>query len=437
MLMPQHPLRAAYLRLGAAAALLIGLLAACGPAPPEPSLPPGGPTPTVTVPFEMPVVVSVAGRFADAELALLEEQIAAFEAANPDILVEIVAAPPRTVARRAAFARFLESGDASRDIYLLENRWLAEFAAHGWLTPLDEYVEGTPILAEMFPAGVQAGRINGKLMALPWTVDGGVLYYRRDLVDEPPSDWDAVQRAALEGLASSDPTMGYVWQGDAYDSLTYNTLEFIWSYGGAVFGDGGRVAFDGPETRSALAAMLAMISSGASPPEVTTFREGTSLLAFRDGDAVLMRNWVYAWDRLQGADSTVAGKVGLAPLPASCLGGRSLVLSPYSRHPEQAFRVMTFLVGEELQRQLALHGILPPALETVYDDADLLAAKPVLADLHAALSVAKPPPQIAEYDRLSEIVYDQVHRMLVGEQGVEETAANIQRQLETLTIRGR
>ena len=316
---------------------------------------------------------------------------------------------------------------------MLNTTWLAEIAANGWLDPLDEYVKLSEIkTGDFFPASIQANTIDGQLLALPWTVDGGLLYYRSDLLQKPPATWQEMQRISLDLKTKADLPHGYVWQGDAYESLTCNTLEFVWALGGDVLDANGNVIFDSPETRAALQRMVDLVESGASPAEVATFREAATLAAFQHGDAALMRNWAYARERVSDESSAVAGRVGIAPLPASCLGGSSLALSVRSRHPEQAFRFMAFLVNHEQQVQIALEGIQPPALAAVYHDPDLLAAKPSFEALYAALSAARPRPQAIDYDNLSEIIYGQVHRMLIGEQDVETTVANVQRRLETL-----
>ena len=379
----------------------------------------------------MPVTIALVGAFDDRTQALLDEQIARFEAANPDVLIEVIWAPPEAARRQKEFAAQLAAGDNRNDIYVLNPTWLTEFASHGWLAPLDGYFcAGEAALGGMFPASVQANKVDGRLMALPWTVDGGLLYYRRDLLPNPPTTWAEIQQSALDARTAANLRAGYLWQGDAYEGLTCNTLEFVWAYGGDVFDEEGQVVFDSPATRAALAHMRDLIASGASPAEVATSREAATLAAFRSGEAALMRNWAYAWDRLQGEGAAVVGQVGIAPLPASCLGGRSLALSAYSQHPEQAFRFMAFLLGAEQQAQLALRGVQPPALESVYGDADLLAAKPVLAELHAALAATRPRPQVRNYAPFSEIIFDEVHKLLLSQQGVEMTAANVQRRLE-------
>jgi multiple sugar transport system substrate-binding protein len=415
-------------------------LAGCGSSTSQPTPNPTAPAVTVTVPFDLPVIVSLAGYFDDQTLSLLDAQIEVFEAANPDVMVEIVAAPREANARREAFADLLGKGDTTRDIYLLNPGWLAQFAANDWLAPVDEYAGSAGLdFDSFFPASVEANTIAGKTIALPWTMDGGILYFRQDLFDKygfkPPETWVDVQHIALDLKLEEKLPSGYVWQGAAYEGLTCNTLEFIWASGGATLDDAGNVVFDSARTRQALQEMLELIASGASPAAVTTYREAASLNVFQNDGAALMRNWSYAWDRVNAQGSALAGKVGIAALPASCLGGSSLALSAYSQHPEQAFRFIAFLTGYEQQAQLAFQGVQPPALETVYSDHDWLAADPSLQHLHAALSASQPRPQTAVYPELSEVIYSEVNRMLDGKQDVETTAANIQLRLQAVIER--
>jgi multiple sugar transport system substrate-binding protein len=228
------------------ALLLCGGLAGCGSPTPSATVPASGPTPTVTVPVDLPVVVALGGGFPDQELALLDEMVATFEAANPDIVVEIVAIGGNPDQRRERIAGRLGQGDASVDVYVVDNSWLAAFAANGWLLPLDSHVNAHGVdMGGFLPPAVQAATIGGRLVALPWAVDGGVLYYRADLLDRygdrPPADWPGLQRLALDVKARAGLPYGFVWQGAAYETLTCNTLEFVWAYGGEVL-DGAGVA---------------------------------------------------------------------------------------------------------------------------------------------------------------------------------------------------
>jgi multiple sugar transport system substrate-binding protein len=412
-------------------------VAACGGRTPGAAPVAEGPTPTVTAPPGLPVTISIAGSFNDRELTLLDEQIADFEAANPDIKVEVVKALRSGEGRRQAFAAQLDQGDATRDIYVVSAHWLAEFAGPGRLASLDDLAKSHGLDATAFvPASADASRIDGRLMALPWTADAGLLYYRKDLLGaqglEPPVTWDDLQRMSLDVARGDGGAHGIVWQGAAYEGLTCNTLEYVWAHGGDVLDENGNAVFDSEKTRTGLQQMARAIASGASPAEVSTFNENSTLRAFLDEGAVFMRNWSFAWDRLQVDDSPLAGLVGLAPLPATCLGGESLVLSQSSLHPEEAFRFMAYLVDYERQLEAAERGIHAPTVDAVYADADLLASAPYYADLHAALSEARPRPQAPAYAEISNAIFTEVNLMLKGEQDAATTASMVQGRMEEI-----
>lgn len=419
--------------------LLTSGMVACGSVAPTEQSPPSSPAPTVTVPAEMPTVISLAGRFRE-DLALLDKQIAVFEAENPDIRVEIVASPARGSQdppsdRHQFYTSLLSQGDTSVDAYVIDDTWLPEFAAQAWVAPIDGYVNSWGIDTErILPSALEASSINGHLMALPWTAGAGLLYYRHDLLDKHgyrlPTTWEELQQIALDIKRKEELAYGYVWQGAPYESLTCNTLEFVWAYGGNVLDDDGSVIFDSPQTHAALQAMLEFLETGASPTSVTGFYESQALTAFQAGESVFMRNWAYAWPIVNSDDSPVRGLVSIMTPPASCQVGQSLVVSAHSLHPVEAFRLMAFLIDYEQQVQLAISSDQPPVLKAAYGNADILAAKPFFDKLYVALSASRLRPRSQVYRTISQAIYIEVNEMLSGGQDVQAATANIQHRIE-------
>ncbi len=144
--------------------LLAGLVAGCATTLPSATTGPGSAAPTMTVPYPMPVVVAMAGFFDDGRLPGLDEEIASFEAANPDVMVELVKAPVAGGERQAAFAEALGKGDSSTDLYVVDTAWLAGFVTKGWLKPLDGY----DAAHEVDGAAVEANTVGDRLMGLPF-----------------------------------------------------------------------------------------------------------------------------------------------------------------------------------------------------------------------------------------------------------------------------
>jgi ABC-type glycerol-3-phosphate transport system substrate-binding protein len=160
-------------RLWLLAALLIVALTACSAAVSTPTPAAPGPTPTVTVPVDLPVVVAIGGPFRTPDLAALDEVIAAFEAANPDVWVEIANIRGDSDRRHDRITAALAGHDAGIDLYVLDDAWLAEFAGNGWLLPLDGYVKSRGLdMGRFSPSSVQAATVDGELVALPWTAAG-------------------------------------------------------------------------------------------------------------------------------------------------------------------------------------------------------------------------------------------------------------------------
>ena len=421
-----HGVRAGNRRFLLTIQLIIGLLGglcllSCGGAA-TPTPVPNLPTPTMTVPFEMPVTISIAGRFDDGTLALLDRQITDFESANPEIKVLVAQA---------------RADDTPADIYVLDDTVLSASVITGSITSLDEYIRSWPLdMRDFLPASSQASLVDGAIVALPWTADGGMLYYRRDLGPElalqPADTWPLLLQTALDIQTREGLPAGLVWQGAAYESLTCNVLEYVWANGGQVLDQAGRPDFDSPASREALRQMQSAITSGASPPAVTGYNEVESLRVFQSGQAALMRNWSFAWQELNTDPSGMDKEIGVAPLPASCLFGQHLALSSNSRYPDEAFRFMVFLTEHDQQVGLARHTGLVPALETAFDDDALLADQPHLADVHAALLVSRPRPRTAAYEQVSEAIYSEAHAMLNAAQSPEQTAQKIEHRLEAI-----
>ena len=110
------------------------------------------------------------------------------------------------------------------DILQLDAIWTPEFAAAGWILPLDRF---RPDTARSF--GRLSTPIGGGIpcLRLPWFVDVGMLYWRTDLVAAPPRNSG---RAGQDAKERAGPGMRYglVWQGARYEGLVTNFLEYLW-----------------------------------------------------------------------------------------------------------------------------------------------------------------------------------------------------------------
>jgi multiple sugar transport system substrate-binding protein len=328
--------------------------------------------------------------------------------------------------------------------------WIAQFAASGWLEPLARYAqEGAMDLGVFFPNVLDlADRYEGNLVALPVYVDGGLLYYRKDLLGKaggrrPPQLWgELVEQSMNIQKQVRDVAPGFyafVWQGAQYEGLVCNFLEFCASNGGGIWIDGGRVVLNTPENRAAAQFMVDLIHRfKVSPPSTfTQMREEDVRIFFQQGGAAFERNWPYAWPLHQSEGSPVRDKTGIAPLPhfpkgktVSTLGGWHVGVSKYSDEKALSWEFVKFLVSYETQKKLALELGWNPGRRDLYDDQEVLQRLPHFAELEEIFEHALPRPTVPYYAQLSEVIQRHVSAMLAGATAPEAALAAAEREAQ-------
>ncbi|HUE46711.1 MAG TPA: ABC transporter substrate-binding protein [Aestuariivirgaceae bacterium] len=365
--------------------------------------------------------------------------------------VELVSTPGSASEQLALYQQLLAAGADDIDVFQIDVVWPGILAQH--------FIDLAPAAgdrpARHFDAIIDNNTVEGRLVAMPWFADAGLLYFRADLLethDRPvPETWEELTETArviqeAERAAGNGNFWGYVWQGRAYEGLTTNALEWISSHGGGTFVDAaGEITVDNPAAVRALELAAGWVGN-ISPPGVLNYTEEEARGVFQSGQALFMRNWPYAWALAQSADSPVRGRVGIAVLPrgeggsqSAALGGQQLAVSRYSAHPELAADLVMHLTSPEEQARRAIVGSFNPTIPALYDDPGIAEAVPVIAELRDILDHAVPRPSTvtgADYNRVSAAVYDAVHRVLSGRAEPEAALAGLARDLDRIKRRG-
>lgn len=405
--------------------LLLGLVS-CAPSREE----------GITVTFP----ASVVGR----EGEVLRAQLRRFMAEHPGIRVVVQETPDAADERRQLYVQWLNAHAPDPDVLQLDVIWTAEFAAAGWIAPLDSLGPIPPEeLEDFFEPCVRANRWRGRLYALPWFVDVGMLYFRTDLVESAPRSFSELVRQAREGRREG-VRYGIVWQGARYEGLVTVFLEHLAAFGGEILDREGGVRVDSPEALAALRAMTDAVRSGVVPREALTWHEEETRLVFQRGEAVFLRNWPYALPLLSdGKRSAVAGRFSVTPFPpaeggrpAAALGGAQLAVNARSDVPEAAFAVVRYLTAPERMLERARATGQFPARRSLYRDPRL--ARALGIPPKTALRVvehAVPRPVTPVYNELSEILQIHLHRALLGSEEPEVALARAAGKIRALLRR--
>jgi multiple sugar transport system substrate-binding protein len=341
----------------------------------------------------------------------------------------------------------MQAGGGQIDVIGGDVIWTAQLAAPGWIVDFADY----------FPKSDWNKFLNGPMDSLtyddtvwgmPWYTDAGMLYYRKDILDDagvsPPKTWGELKEMAPQLAEESGLKYGFVFQGSEYEGGVCNGLEYIWTHGGDVVdpNDPNKVVADSPETIAGLETMQSMVKSGASPLAVSTYTEEETDPAFLGDQAVFARNWPYMY--ALAADPAISKidpeQIAVAPLPLGdpnlplvcCLGGWNLLINAASDVQEESWEFIKFLDSEKSMKYRAVEATLLPTRKSLYDDPEVVEGIPVIELGKEAIFTTKPRPVSPYYLDMSLVMAEQFAGVVKGDIAPDAAAKTLQTELQKI-----
>jgi multiple sugar transport system substrate-binding protein len=340
-----------------------------------------------------------------------------------------------------------QAGASEIDVIGADVIWPAQFAGNGWILDVsDRFSESE---RQKFLQGpIQSLIYEDGIYGIPWFTDSGMLYYRKDLLEQsgisqPPATWADLKEMADQVKQETGTKYGFVFQGAEYEGGVCNGLEYIWTNGGDVL-DGNTVVVDSPEAAAGLETEHSMVADGVAPRAVSTYKEPETDPTFLNGDAVFARNWPYMYGLAGSKDypKVKPEQVGIAALPvgeggttASALGGWNMVISANSQKQDQAWEFAQWMTAPEQQKFRALNGFLPTR-NSLYEDQEILDKVPVIRLGEEALKNSKPRPVSPFYSDMSLKLAEQFNRALKGDVSPEQAVKTLQQELSSIVEQG-
>ncbi|MDQ4044810.1 MAG: ABC transporter substrate-binding protein [Chloroflexota bacterium] len=365
--------------------------------------------------------------------------------------VQLVHGPQSATDRLQFYLQSFAAQAADIDAMDIDVIWPGILAPHT-IDLSDSMPEG-----EFFEAIVQNNTVNDALVGIPMRTDAGILYSRTDLIEEygfegPPETWDQLEEMAqtiTEGEIADTPEFtGFVWQGNAYEGLTCNALEWQVSHGGGrIVTPEGEVELNNESAIEAFERAASWVGT-ISPTAVTGYLEEDARAVWQGGGAAFMRNWPYAYALGQDEGSVIQDlfTVGLLPSAeeggehAATLGGWQMAVSAYSQNQEVAAEFARYMCSQPIQKARAIEVAHLPTIASIYEDPDVLAAQPYyeqMFEVFAGGAVPRPSTPTADlYNEVSIAYFTGVHQILTGGGDaaaiVEDMASQIEDILEDL-----
>jgi multiple sugar transport system substrate-binding protein len=355
--------------------------------------------------------------------------INAFEKQYPNIHVTLVSAPTDTDTNRATLATQIAGGSSTPDVFMGDVIWPAQFGAHQLAVPLSQYLPSS-YWSRFAPGLVAGATYKGAVYGSPLFEDQGFLYYRKDLLSKDglpvPTTWEQLETDAKAVLAKGQTKYGFVWEGDSYEGLTCNFMEYLTDAGGTATNSGyTKATLNSAAALKAVTFMRSLVTSGVTPAAVTTFQEPQAMDTFGAGNSVFLRNWDYAYSTaITPADGgkLTASQVGVEPLPTfsgmsapgySNIGGWNMYINPHSKAIGADLTFIQWLSGTTAQDILSQKYGFISTVESVRSAPATIASNPVFAVVPKTKLVPR-PAGTPEYPALSTAIYTNVNAALAG-----------------------
>ena len=362
--------------------------------------------------------------------------------------VTLVPMPASTTDQFGQYRLWLAAGNGDIDLYQTDVIWAPQLADH-FVNLSDKAGE---LMKSHFPSIVESQTVDGKLVALPLFTDAPALYYRKDLLEKHgasvPKTWEELTATAkavqdAERAAGNNDIWGFVWQGNAYEGLTCDALEWVKSSGGGqIVEPDGSISINNAKAAAALE-LAATWPGSISPEGVLAYQEEEARGVWQTGNAVFMRNWPYAYGLGNSDDSAVKGLFGVTTLPtgqghdtsAATLGGWNVAVSKYSDNQEAAIDLAMYLAGHEAQKTRSIIASNLPTIVSLYEDADIAREQPIIPQWKDVFLQAVPRPSAPtreKYNEVSTLFFSAVHSVISGNAKAADALADLEDDLDDL-----
>jgi multiple sugar transport system substrate-binding protein len=212
------------------------------------------------------------------------------EEAEGRYAIELELLPTDADPQREQLVRRLGAEDSTIDLIGMDVIWTAEFANAGWLLPYEGDI-AKRVSEGVFDTVIDTASFEGDLYGAPFNSNTQLLWYRKDLVEQPPTTWDE-----MIDTASKLPEAGTIQvQANRYEGFSVWVATMIASAGGEVLSGPEEVSLEQEPTEAALAKIGKLARSPAAPAGLDTSDEDSARLAFEAGDSAFMLNYTFAY----------------------------------------------------------------------------------------------------------------------------------------------
>ena len=307
------------------------------------------------------------------------------------------------------------SGAGAIDVFNADQPWVPEFAAAGYLMPMDKYLTSDD-RADFLSTALDTVTYKGKIYALPYLVHDNVLYYRTDLfqkagISAPPTTWDEYVADAQK--LTGGGVFGTIVEGKQSGAASAKFLDIVYQAGGSVFDSQGNPAIDQAWIDAFNFYLDLIYKYKVAPPGSPTFDNADTHNLLIQGKLAMAPGWPYMYSMVKDPKiSKVVGLIKVAEQPGkvkrtAAVFSWGFCVNAASKAQDAAGAFLKFATSTDSIAQLAETFVNPAvrrsALDRMKGDTALSDSdRTVISTMTAAVEHGRTIPMIPQWPRIDD-----------------------------------
>lgn len=332
------------------------------------------------------------------------------------------------------------SSTNSYDIIVVDCYWVGEFAAAGWMAPLDDYIKESGFDTSVYIGSMMdmVGQVNGTTYMLPFYNYMLSLIYRTDVWAEQgmeiPSDMESYVEACKQITANTNGAMsGAVMQGLRPDPIAMEWCNYLFSCGGDFYDADGNIIINNEAGVKSLELYVEnMTNSAPAGAAGFGFDEAFNVMAQGNAASYVTYNWMLP--RLENTDeSSVPGLCDITPMPGgvSLNAGWGWAIPHNAEDKDASWKFLQWVESFDVCKARAIAGGSPTRSD-VMSDAEVLAAWPHLDTVQTIMETSKMIPIMEDAPQLIEVLGRELSEAVAGTKTAQEAMDTLAKEMASM-----
>ena len=301
----------------------------------------------------------------DSDAATVTALVKAYNASQSAVQVQVTIIPAAQYVTKFGTA---VAGGEGPDITAIDLIYLPAFAAANEMTDITALAKALPFYKQLSPSHTRLATYQGKQYAVPFTAEGSILMYNKDLFKQAgldasrgPANWAAIEHDAKAITALGKGYYGWDIAGSCGGCNAFTFLPMIWASGGDIFNADGTKATitTSPQVKAALAFYHRLWTEGVVPPGAKTDNGATWTTGFLSGKVGMVSLGAFGIGALKTNPKL---NFGVSYIPgqnggwSSFAGGDSIGIPRGSHHVAEAWDFIKWCIGQSAQVNIIAKG---------------------------------------------------------------------------------